>query len=190
MKKVMIIAAHPDDEVIGCSSLLLNEDYEVYLLHITKDFRNVERNSVYKKLGVNYYKNLNYPIFNLPPINELVEILVSEILKYGPNYIFGHFDEDLHQDHNIISRAIDIATRPNRTNIDGYFQYFVEQEMSLANCMCLQVDKTEKKKLLNLYNIIPDEHRNLILKFNEYAGAKFNNSFCEPFKIKYLRNIL
>ena len=73
MLKHLIIAGHPDDEVIGCSSILLEDS--VGVLYITTDYSTAssERNNIKNILALDYQECLKYPIFQLPSINKLAD---------------------------------------------------------------------------------------------------------------------
>lgn len=185
----LIIAAHPDDEVIGCSSILLRKN--VGVLHITKDFNTntKDRNEIYKKLFLDEYKNLSYPIFELPKINVLAEQILDFIEQTKPIKVFVHHKNDLHQDHNIVTKATEIAIRMNRNDfIKGYYQYFTENPFNLKNCKFIKIEKDEKFKFLDKYlEYINPEHFKTIMSFNEFCGAYSNQKFAEPFKVIWER---
>lgn len=185
----LIIATHPDDEVIGCSSIILKEK-KVGIIYITGD--GTTRNDIYKKMSFDFVENLNMTVFQLN-YNDIQYIAdkIKKILDiYKPTNVLTHLSTDKHQDHDIVRRATDIAVRMNRNDyIKGYYQYYTEQPFNLENCKFIKIDKSEKIKLLDLYkNYINENHFKTIISFNSFCGAFSNLDFAEPFKIIFERD--
>ena len=134
MKKILIIAAHPDDEVLGCGGTitrLVKEGKEVYVLILTdgfssrtefntsKDVKLLERHHKYalqagNLMGVSEVKVLGFPDQKMDtlPILDIIQAIELEIKKIQPDTIFTHHGGDLNQDHVISYRATLTATRP------------------------------------------------------------------------------
>jgi LmbE family N-acetylglucosaminyl deacetylase len=132
--KILIIAAHPDDEVLGCGATiawLSNEDHEIsiailgegitsryhHLDDADKDaVKNLHEQShkVAKKLGANDLRMFNLPDnrFDTIPLLDIVKILEGLIEKIKPDCVYTHHAADLNLDHVLTNRATLIATRP------------------------------------------------------------------------------
>ena len=132
--KTLIIAAHPDDEVLGCGGLiakLISQGEQVRVVFLAggtscryesmskqvKDeikFRNQCGVKALKSLGVNSYKFNNLPCGRLDkePIIEIAKIIEKEILDYNPTTVLTHSINDVNNDHKISFRAVLQATRP------------------------------------------------------------------------------
>jgi LmbE family N-acetylglucosaminyl deacetylase len=130
----LIIAAHPDDEVLGCGGTiarLTNEMKNVYVAILGEgitsrysqreqaDASTVEtlRNNskrVSKLLGVKelFLYALPDNRFDTIPLLNIVKIIEALIDKVKPSTIYTHHSGDLNIDHAIIHRATIIATRP------------------------------------------------------------------------------
>jgi len=135
MKKrnILIVAAHPDDEVLGCGgtiSRLINEGYEVFTIILGEGITSRNYSSKLKKKELQELKNQMYKAnkilgvrkvfnFNLKD-NQLDTIPLLEIVKkiekikneIKPEIIFTHYKNDLNIDHKITYDAVITATRP------------------------------------------------------------------------------
>lgn len=136
MNKALIIAAHPDDDILGCAGLMSKYrgkvEFKVIFISEGSSCRfnkeqihkeNVkkvinERNScavkALKILGVENYYFYNLPCGRLDqvPIIEINKIIEQEIQNFKPDTIFTHSFEDTNNDHIIVHRATQMATRP------------------------------------------------------------------------------
>tara|TARA_A100001015_G_scaffold318131_1_gene437035 strand:- start:519 stop:1208 length:690 start_codon:yes stop_codon:yes gene_type:complete len=139
MKKILIIAAHPDDEVLGCGGLIAkhikqkNKIRIVFLAEgVTARFskEKVDDPEVIKKsnrrnnnailalneLGVK--KNEIYlsknPCCRLDELSQLdiIKLIEKHIKQFKPNQIFTHWHSDTNIDHRIAYEATITATRP------------------------------------------------------------------------------
>ena len=131
-KKVLVIAAHADDDALGCGGTLAklaSQGYEIHAIYFTdgvsarkkdkdlnKKILNRKKNSIKasKILGIKTIKNFSYPdnqLDNIPllKITQNIETVISTI---KPDILFTHYENDLNIDHQIISKAVITATRP------------------------------------------------------------------------------
>lgn len=123
----LIIAAHPDDEVLGCGGIIKKfsdkEDFFVLILTAGADGRyekSMEQTLIdnakeaNKILGTKdvFFENLpNQKLDNIPII-EVTQIIEKYINKLKPDRVFTHHIGDLNKDHQIIAEASFTATRP------------------------------------------------------------------------------
>ena len=121
--KILVIAPHPDDETLGCGGTLLrhkNEGDEIYWNIVTgiseengwsnkavKE-RESEIESVASKYGFSEVINFGLPTatIDLIPISELVEKIANIYKKLSPEVIYVPFINDIHTDHQLISKVI------------------------------------------------------------------------------------
>lgn len=135
MKKILIIAAHPDDEVLGCGGTIarLNkEGYELYTLILGEgitsrdDVRNKgkrkeeidtlrqQSNNANKILGVKEVLFFSFPDnrFDAVPFLDIVKTIEKVKKEIKPGIVFTHYEKDLNIDHQITYKAVITATRP------------------------------------------------------------------------------
>lgn len=128
-KTILIVAAHPDDEVLGCFGTvakLIQEGYEAYTLILGEgktsrgegeDEINTLRKEIKKaneSIGIKEVFIENYPDNSFDSV-ALLDI-VKTVSKYKdlvqPELIFTHFANDLNIDHQLTYKAVITATRP------------------------------------------------------------------------------
>ncbi|MBA7578694.1 putative N-acetyl-alpha-D-glucosaminyl L-malate deacetylase 2 [subsurface metagenome] len=137
MKRILVIAAHPDDEVLGCGGTiarLVEEGDLVYTLILGEGVtsRDNKRNTnkmldeiidlrksaikANKILGVKGVSFKDFPDnkFDTIPLLDIVKAIEETKSKIKPDIIFTHYEKDLNIDHQITYNATITATRPLR----------------------------------------------------------------------------
>jgi LmbE family N-acetylglucosaminyl deacetylase len=122
-ENVLVIAAHPDDEILGSGGTikkLINHGYKVITVISAKGRKEEESRiqplmvQANKHLGVEEVLFLEFPNLLMETI-PLVEInkSIEELLdKYNPAMIFTHHYGDTNRDHQILFQAVLTAARP------------------------------------------------------------------------------
>jgi LmbE family N-acetylglucosaminyl deacetylase len=122
-KNVLVIAAHPDDEILGSGGTikkLINHGYKVITIIAAKGRKEEEHHiqqlmgKANKHLGVEEVLFLELPnllmeTIPLVEINKSIEVLLD---KYTPVMIFTHHYGDTNRDHQILFQAVLTAARP------------------------------------------------------------------------------
>jgi len=135
MQKVLVIAAHPDDETLGCGGTIarLNkEGYKITTLILgegissrddVRDVKKREKDILELKeeakranaiLGVKEVFFHDFPDnrFDIISLLDIVKVIEKIKNKIKPDIIFTHYEKDLNIDHQITYRAVITATRP------------------------------------------------------------------------------
>lgn len=133
MKKtnvVLVIAAHSDDETLGCGgtiSKFVSEGYDVGVVFLTdgvgsrndceeEPVKIRERASIsaVERLGAKIVRQFSFPDNELDsiPLIKIVKALEDVISSIKPSVIFTHFANDLNVDHRITNQAVMTACRP------------------------------------------------------------------------------
>ena len=132
--KVLVIAPHPDDEVIGVGGTIAKramEGHEVYVCVVTKAFpplfkdekmveqaRN-ECREADKSLGVVETSFLNYPAVNLEsvPRYELNGGILQTVRRIKPDEVYIPHRGDMQLDHKMVVDAAMVALRPKYEHV-------------------------------------------------------------------------
>jgi len=128
-KSILVVVAHPDDEVLGCGATIRKHVLDGDLVSIVfmtngvgsrntskvdKVQREAARNKALEILGVNNFYQFSFPDNQMDSI-PLLSIIkkVEEIIEENkPEIIYTHFHGDLNIDHRICFNAVMTAARP------------------------------------------------------------------------------
>ena len=132
-KKILVIAPHPDDEVLGVGGTIkkrVNEGHEAHLCIVTvaytpdwsEDFlkkREEEINKASKTLGFTSVSLLKLPTVKLDtlPQKELNAKIGEVIKKIQPDTVYIPFYGDVNNDHQLVCAASLVVTRPLPGNL-------------------------------------------------------------------------
>ena len=131
-KNVIVFAAHPDDEALGCGGTLachIDNGDNVFVVFMSDGVtsRNVNggegeelslRNkSAYESCNIIGFRKpefVNFPDNRMDTIAllDVVQKVEYFINKYKPSIIYTHYQNDLNIDHQITYRAVMTACRP------------------------------------------------------------------------------
>ena len=128
-KTILVIAAHSDDEALGCSGVIarhVSEGDSVHLLFMTDgvasrlesgDGKNrlTYAQDASKILKVDSFTNLNFPDNKMDsiPLLDVVKEIEDKISQVQPEVIYTHHIGDLNIDHQITHKAVITACRPH-----------------------------------------------------------------------------
>ncbi|MGB9073507.1 MAG: PIG-L deacetylase family protein [Terriglobales bacterium] len=131
---VLVVVAHPDDEVLGCGGTmarLAQEGHEVQVAILAEGMtsRSPQREQADPKQLHHLHKQAQQAadklhvkevvVASLPdnrldtvPLLEVVKLIEELIEKFRPEVIYTHHPGDLNVDHEVVHRAVLTATRP------------------------------------------------------------------------------
>lgn len=222
MNKVLIIAAHPDDDILGCAGFIskYKDKVEFRVIYIAEgsscryskeEINDVNINNIINErnsFGINALKLLSvssYKFYNLPcgrldqlPIIEINKIIEKEIENFKPDTVFTHSFEDTNNDHIIIHRATQMATRPKvnsflkkvftyevlsssewrftHTFLPNFFESLSEEDVTLK-WLALSEYKTEIK------DFPFPRSKEGIFSLAKYRGLQSGFNYAEAFKL-------
>ena len=134
-KTILVVAAHPDDEVLGCGGSIAKWTASGHIVHVLimaegatsrssiRD-RKVKReelslleksaNSAGKILGVASVKLLDFPDNRMDSLDRLdiIKAIEEEIKRLKPHTVVTHHCGDVNIDHRITHEAVVTACRP------------------------------------------------------------------------------
>jgi len=128
--RILIVAAHPDDEILGCGGTvakLVQNGYEAYTLILGEgktsregateqelEQLNTELRKANEIIGIEEVFVRNFPdnAFDSVALLTIVKEIEAIISQIKPNIIFTHHIGDLNIDHQITHHAVLTATRP------------------------------------------------------------------------------
>ncbi len=132
---ILVVAAHPDDEILGCGGTvarLVGEGHRAVtaILGEGKTSRDPERDRsrragelrslqqemrrANEKIGIQEVVGFDLPDnrFDTVALLDIVKIVEELKARYRPEVIFTHSEHDLNIDHQVLFRAVLTATRP------------------------------------------------------------------------------
>jgi len=129
-KTVLVCAAHPDDEVLGCGGTIarhVSDGDIVKLVVMTDGVSSREKSSRLKKqerrqalrqaakaLGVQGIYHFQFPDnqMDIVPLLKIVQTIEPIIQREAPAIVYTHHDGDLNVDHRRTQAAVLTACRP------------------------------------------------------------------------------
>lgn len=129
MTKILILAPHPDDEVLGCGGAIVKHKKrgdKVYLCIVTRAYlpdwseeyinnRPKEIEKANRILGIKKTYFLDFPTAKLDtvPQKELNDSILKVINEVRPKIIYLPYARDISKDHRLVFESAMVAVRPN-----------------------------------------------------------------------------
>jgi len=134
-KSVLVVAAHPDDEILGCGGAMaqhIEKGDEVHVLILAEGMtsRDTSRDRSKREgdlselaktahaaneiIGVSSLYLHDFPDNRMDSLDllDVVKVVESFIEKYQPSVVYTHHRGDVNIDHTVIHDAVVAATRP------------------------------------------------------------------------------
>jgi LmbE family N-acetylglucosaminyl deacetylase len=135
---ILCIAAHPDDEVLGCGGVLAlhareGEQVTIVIACEGESLRygpegvgqssHIQRAA--NRLGCTSVRHLRFPDQALDTIRltELIAPLEQIVRQEQPRVVYCQYGGDVNRDHQLLFQAILVATRPTETFIDSVYAF-------------------------------------------------------------------
>jgi LmbE family N-acetylglucosaminyl deacetylase len=131
---VLVVAAHPDDEILGCGGTmtrLAREGHQVRIAILAEgmssryahredaDLRQLQHLHAQAQQAADKVGAKEVVLCKLPdnrldtvPLLEVVKLVEELVAKFKPEVIYTHHPGDLNVDHGVVHRAVLTATRP------------------------------------------------------------------------------
>lgn len=143
-RKIIVIAAHPDDEILGCGAAIykhIKQGDTVRTVILSRGMKargntdEAEKSKLEAQcrkanqiLGVSDIVLHDFPDNEFDTVSRLTltKVIENELKSYQPNLIYTHFGEDLNIDHRRIYEAVLTACRPQPESIvPAIYSFFI-----------------------------------------------------------------
>ncbi len=138
MNKILVVAAHPDDEILGIGGTVLKhtkrgDEVRNIIMCEGESFRygrdvgqNLAIQEASKLLGVSKVYQLQYPDEKLDTytLTELIKPLEQVSEEFKPDIVYCQSGYDANQDHKILFQAANIALRPTSEWIRNFYCFY------------------------------------------------------------------
>ncbi|MDG4717678.1 MULTISPECIES: PIG-L deacetylase family protein [Thalassospira] len=218
MTRVLVVAAHPDDDILGCGGTIARhcdngDEVQVVFMTDGVSARGIDRKAVADRwkacenalsvLGVGLYHRLSFPDNEMDSVSLLsivkkIENIASDV---APDIVYSHFMGDLNIDHMLTARAVFTTFRPQPgSSVRTLLSFEVPSSTGwLKNDFCPNYyvdisDQIERKvSALLSYNMeLRDEPHarslSAIKNLAKYRGSSVGKKFAEAFMLE--RNVI
>lgn len=215
MRKVAVVAAHADDEVLGCGGTLAKHSARGDTIHVIYMTPNItSRKSDDERLDMERRRalailgngNITFKVYDFADQMldrmgqlKLVQAIESELIPYNPDIIYTHSETDLNEDHRQVCQAVLTAARPWATNALSILSFEVLSSPSFDTAFSPNYWEhigwfiKQKCKAMNAYRseLRRAPHPRTIRQIQllaEYRGAQVYRDYAEAFRIQWGRS--
>lgn len=209
-ERILIVAAHPDDETLGCGGAIAKHVMTGDLVEVVAftngigarnaDALAIERraaqfDSACGMLGAQALPLYDYQDNEMDdiPLLPIVKDIESQLQRFQPSVVYTHWRGDLNVDHRVVHDAVKVACRPQPGGTVRMLLYF-EVPCSTAwgegfvPDYFSNIEKTFETKLLAAQCYVdelrPDPHPrsvNGITRLAQMRGSQVGCRFAEAF---------
>ena len=137
-KRVLVIAAHPDDELLGCGGTVAlhvrrGDRVRSVIVCEGESLRGVQQssdgmhhaNAAAQVLGIEVVKILGFPDQKIDTLTltELITPIEKVIADFRPEIIYCQYGGDVNRDHELLFKAVLVATRPTEEFIEAVYAF-------------------------------------------------------------------
>lgn len=139
VKKILVIAPHPDDEVLGCGGTIkkyTKDGNEAFLCIITKAYTpdwtekylkdkvmEIKKSNAVLGFKKTYFLGLPTVKLDTIPQKELNDRISNVIKEIDPDILYIPYIGDLNQDHRLVFEACLVSARPFKNKIKKILAY-------------------------------------------------------------------
>lgn len=168
--KVLVIAPHPDDEILGCGGTIIKHSQagdEVFRCLVTKAYtpdwseeflraRQVEIKASGEIVGIKktYFLDFSTAKLDTVPQKELNEALSKAVKEVEPDVLYIPHQGDIHKDHRLVFESSLVAARLTGSRIKKILSYETPSETEWGQAIepfipdiYVNVSKTFDKKI-------------------------------------------
>lgn len=200
MKKILVVAAHPDDEILGCGgsvAKLSKHGAEVHTLILGRGktargkIEDNEFNVLHKEIiaanriiGVSDIQVLDFPdnSFDAVPLLSIIKAIEKIKNLFLPDIILTHHFGDINIDHRKTYEAVLTATRPMRSETVKEIYSFQIPSSTEWNSYC--------RNSAFIPNVFVDIHETIDLKIR--AMEQYSSELREyphPRSLQYIKDL-
>ena len=137
-RRVLVIAAHPDDELLGCGGTVAlhvkaGDQVTAVIMCEGESLRYAERPVGQSEhtlraaavLGVHDVRTLRYPDQRLDTftLTDLITPLEKVVREVRPQIVYCQYGGDVNRDHELLFKATLVATRPTELDIECVYAF-------------------------------------------------------------------
>lgn len=137
-KRILVVAAHPDDEISGSGGTIAlhtraGDSVTIVIVCEGESLRygkegvgqRLYMKRAAKKIGVSDVRLLDFPDQKLDTftLTEIISPLEQIVREVKPNIVYTHHANDINLDHQLLFKAILVATRPTEKFIETIYSF-------------------------------------------------------------------
>ena len=209
-KKILVVVAHPDDEILGCGGTIIKHvekgDHvcvcvatKAYTPYWTEEYieeQKVAQHEVDSYLKIKQRFHLDYATvkLNMVPTGTFNQAVADVVNEVKPDIIYTHDPCDLNNDHKVVFQSCLVATRPPKKIALYTFETLSESEWGETPfqpntyVILSENEVATKMKAMSFYRLElkPRPHpRNMngILSLAKHRGLQVCEEYAEAFRL-------
>ena len=193
MRRILVIAAHPDDELLGCGGTLIRHvdqgDEVQSIIMCEGESLRYKGQGVHqheatveaaKVIGISKTHRFDFPDQRLDKYSlvELITPIEKVVDDFKPEIVYVQFGGDINRDHALTFEAASIALRPTADSVNEFFTFYTVGSTEL---------KTPNEFSPNVWVDIEDQIDRKLQAFSCYKSELRN--YPHPRSLEGIRNV-